>query len=121
MIHLVSTQHARSGVCQSLSKLRRFRFHLAIIPMGEKIPWSNLVFLATCLVIVILFLFGKFLIWLGSTKPIETQTELIITSTNNRGLNYVSSATSPPVYSNFSPPSCEEAFEMFKKSGHNAR
>ena len=138
MIHLVSTQHARSGVCQSLSKLRRFRFHLAIIPMGEKIPWSNLVFLATCLVIVILFLFGKFLIWLGSTKPIETQTELIITSTNNRGLNYVSSATSPdrhvivqipeeiekskpPAYSNFSPPSYEEAFEMFKKSGHNAR
>ena len=104
--------------------------------MGEKIQWQSLVFLATCLVIIILFLFGKFLIWI--CYPNDTPTELTITSTNNRGLNCVPSAPSPdrhiivqipeeiekskpPAYSNFSPPSYEEAFEMFKKSGHNAR
>ena len=87
--------------------------------MGEKIQWQSLVFLATCL-------------------ANDTPTEITITSTNNRGLNCVPSAPSPdrhiivqipeeietskpPAYSNFSPPSYEEAFEMFKKSGHNAR
>ena len=106
---------------------------------------SFAIFLAICLVFVFLFLFVKFLIWLFEkflnwlcTPADEPQTELTISSTNNRGLNYVSSATSPdrhvivqipeeiekskpPAYSNFSPPSYEEAFEMFKKSGHNAR
>ena len=70
-------------------------------------------------------------------KPNESQTELIITrtSTNNRRINHVPSVpipdkhfvvelpqevddSNPPAYPNFSPPSYEEAFEMFKKENH---
>ena len=72
----------------------------------------------------------------------KPQMELPITSTNNRRMNHVPSApipdrhfivelpqeaddSNPPAYTNFSPPSYEEAFEMFKKSyldsGRNAR
>ena len=101
---------------------------------------SHLAFLVSCYAILILFLFGKFLIW--ALKPNETQTELTITSTNNRRINHVPSVpipdrhfivelpqevedSNPPAYTNFSPPSYEEAFEMFKKSyldsGRNAR
>ena len=110
---------------------------------------SFAIFLAICLVFVFLFLFVKFLIWLFEkflnwlcTPADEPQTELTISSTNNRGLNYAPSAplsdrhiivqlppeiedSNPPAYTNFSPPSYEEAFEMFKKSyldsGQNAR
>ena len=70
------------------------------------------------------------------------QIALTITSTINRRINHVPSApipdrhfivelpqevedSNPPAYTNFSPPSYEEAFEMFKKSyldsGRNAR
>ena len=106
---------------------------------------SHLAFLVACYVILILFLFGRFLIWF--MKPNEIQSELIITrtSTNNRRRNQVPSApraplrdrhfivelpkevedSNPPAYTNFSPPTYEEAFEMFKKSyldsGRNAR
>ena len=94
---------------------------------------SFAIFLAICLVFVFLFLFVKFLIWLFEkflnwlcTPADEPQTELTISSTNNRGLNYAPSAplsdrhiivqlppeiedSNPPAYSNFSPPSYEEA------------
>ena len=100
-----------------------------------------LTFIGICSVFGIFLMIQGFCSWF--LKPNETQMELPITSTNNRRMSYVPSAppftarhfivelpeevedSNPPAYSNFSPPSYEEAFEMFKKSyldsGRNAR
>ena len=125
----------------SFKSERRFRITISINPMVGKNPyleskWQWLFTLAALLAVAILFLLGKFLIWCMK------QIALTITSTNNRRINHVPSApipdrhfivelpqevedSNPPAYTNFSPPSYEEAFEMFKKSyldsGRNAR
>ena len=89
-----------------------------------------------CFVILFLVMFSICLICSKAASDLyetHAHAEPVINSTHNLGQNYVPSAPSPdrhvivqipeeiekskpPAYSNFSPPSYEEAFEMFKKS-----